>query len=192
MDGFQRRREKKMKSILRAAFELFIARGIKDVTMGEIAQKAGVAQASIYNFFQSKENLVRETLFTFLDDQMRESERVLESDLPFRQKMEKLLFQTDEATRQTSPEFFQSAIASDPLIQTLLEEYTKIKTPPFMMRLVEQGRAEGCINRDLSDEAILLYIRALQAVGMQSEVSKKARLDLNALFFYGLLGKPND
>jgi hypothetical protein len=49
------------------------------------------------------------------------------------------------------------------------------------MRLVEQGRAEGCINSDLSDEAIHLYIRAIREVLTQPDISKKARLDLNLL-----------
>lgn len=191
MDGFQRRRNKKMKSIRQAAFELFAARGVKDVSTAEIAKKAGVAQASIYNFFQSKENLAREALFAFLDEQMQAGEAVLNSDLPFREKVEKLLFITDEATRQSSPEFFHSLITGDPMLQQFMEEYSLRQTDPFVLRLVEQGRAEGVINRDLSDEAILLYIRALRQMLTQPNVSKKARLDLNVLFFYGLTGQPH-
>ncbi len=192
MDGFQRRRNKKMKSILQAAFELFAARGVKDVSTAEIAKKAGVAQASIYNFFQSKENMAREALFAFLDEQMRASEAVLNSHLPFREKVEKLLFITDEATRQSSPELFHSLITSDPMLQQFMEEYSLRQTDPFILRLVEQGRAEGVINQDLSDEAILVYIRALRQMLSQPSISKKARLDLNMLFFYGLTGQPQN
>ncbi len=192
MDGFQRRRNKKMKSILQAAFELFAARGVKDVSTAEIAKKAGVAQASIYNFFQSKENMAREALFAFLDEQMRAGEAVLNSHLPFREKVEKLLFITDEATRQSSPELFHSLITSDPMLQQFMEEYSLRQTDPFILRLVEQGRAEGVINQDLSDEAILVYIRALRQMLSQPSISKKARLDLNMLFFYGLTGQPQN
>ncbi len=63
MNGFERRRELKKKSILQAAYDLFSARGIKDVGIAEIAQKAAVSQVSIYNFFDSKENLVRQAMF---------------------------------------------------------------------------------------------------------------------------------
>ena len=91
MNGFERRREVKKKSILLAAYELFSARrGIKDVSIAELAKKAGVSQVSIYNFFESKENLVRQAIFAFMDEGMEESEAVLESDLPFRKKLEKL------------------------------------------------------------------------------------------------------
>ena len=190
MNGFQRRREKKMKSILMAALDLFLARGIKNVSTVEIAKKAEVSQASIYNFFQSKENLVRETLFAYIDEGVKESEKILESELPFREKVEKLLFMTDEATRQTSPELFQSAVSIDPLIRDLLVEYSKKKTEPFVLRLVEQGRREGFINNNYSKEAILLFIGSFRSLLTQPNVTKETRIDLNSLFFYGLTGNP--
>ncbi len=191
MDGFQRRREKKMKSILAAAWDLFLARGIKDVTTAEIAKKAGVSQASIYNFFQSKENLVRETILAFVEEGVKASETILESEIPFREKVEKLLFMTDEATRQTSPELFESALSIDPMILDKLVAYSKKISEPFILRLVEQGRAEGFINNHYSNEAILLYVNTLRTLLTQPNIPKEARIDLNGLFFYGLAGNSN-
>jgi AcrR family transcriptional regulator len=190
MNGFQRRREKKMKSILVASWELFLTRGIKDVSIAEIAKKAEVSQASIYNFFQSKENLVRETLFAYIEEGAKESETILESEIPFREKIEKLLFMVDEATRQTSPELIESAVSIDPSIRDLLVEYATKISEPFILRLVEQGRAEGFINNHFSNEAILLFIGSLRSVLMQPNVTKEARIGLNALFFYGVTGNP--
>lgn len=40
LNGFQRRKETKMKNILLAAYELFSSRGIKDVSIAEIAKKS--------------------------------------------------------------------------------------------------------------------------------------------------------
>jgi AcrR family transcriptional regulator len=192
MNGFQRRREMKKKSILLAAYELFSARGIKRVSIAELAKKAGVSQVSIYNFFESKENLVRQAIFAFLDETMKASESVLESEIPFREKLEKLLFLTDEADNKSNLEFFQSAMGSDPVIQNFLVEYDQSRTEPFILRLVEQGQQEGFINPALSIEAIRLYISALRDVQARSSTSKDVRLDLNALFFYGLQGKPQN
>jgi AcrR family transcriptional regulator len=190
MNGFQRRRENKKKSILMAAWELFLTRGIKEVRIAEIAKKAQVSQASIYNFFQSKENLVRETLIAYIEEEAKKSETILESEIPFREKIEKLLFMVDEATRQTSPELIESAASMDPSIRDLLVEYATKISDPFILRLIEQGRAEGFINSHYSNEAILLFIGALRSVLMQPNVPKEARIGLNALFFYGVTGNP--
>src|SRR4030043_1090142 len=60
MDGFQRRRAQSKEDILRAAEELFSRFGADKVSVNDIARKAGVSQATIYNNFGSKENLVRD------------------------------------------------------------------------------------------------------------------------------------
>ncbi len=192
MNGFQRRREKKMSSILSAAFELFSSRGLKDVTIADIAGKAHVSQVSIYNFFQSKENLVRQTIFAFMDEKMKESEQVLESEVPFREKLEKLFFLTEEARDQANPEFFLSAIGSDPLTRRLMAEYYHDHTEPFIMRLIEQGKDQGAISLDLSSDSVRLYIQALQGILAQPGLSRKARLDIDELFFYGLQGRTGE
>lgn len=190
MNGFQRRRERKKTNILQAAFELFSSRGLKDVTIAEIASKAAVSQVSIYNFFESKENLVRQVLFAFMDEKMKESEKVLESAIPFRRKLEKLFFITGQARDQSNPEFLLSAIANDPLTRSLMEEYYHDRTEPFILRLVEKGKKQGAISQDLSSAAVRLYIQALQGVLAQPSLSRRARRDIDALFFYGLQGKP--
>ncbi len=190
MNGFQRRREMKKKNILRAAFELFSSRGLKDVTIVEIASKADVSQVSIYNFFQSKENLVRQAIFAFMDEEMKESRRVLEAEIPFHEKLEKLFFITEEARDQFNPVFLLSAIASDPLMRSLMEEYYHLQTEPFILRLIEQGKDQGVISKNLSDEAVRLYIQALQGILLQPGLSHQVWRDIDGLFFYGLQGKP--
>jgi len=62
MDGFDRRKEHKKESIVRAALELFQTYGFKKASINEIAHKAGVSQVTIYNHFGSKEGLVREVV----------------------------------------------------------------------------------------------------------------------------------
>ena len=58
MDGFEKRREQKKKDILKAALSLFQQYGVQKVTISEIAKKANVSQVTIYNYFESKDNLL--------------------------------------------------------------------------------------------------------------------------------------
>ena len=108
--------------------------------------------------------------------------------MPFREKIEKLLFMVDEATRQTSPELIESAVSMDPSIRDLLLEYSIKVSKPIILRLIEQGREEGFINNNCSNEAILLFIGSLRSVLMRPNVTKEERIGLNALFFYGVTG----
>jgi len=52
----------KRDSIAQSATELFLYKGYSNLTVSEIAQKAGVAKGSIYKYFDSKEDIVFEII----------------------------------------------------------------------------------------------------------------------------------
>ena len=78
MDGYERRRQNKKNAILKAALELFSMYGYNKVSVAEIARKASVSQVSIYNYFNSKENLKQELLIKLMDDYYDETKNILE------------------------------------------------------------------------------------------------------------------
>ena len=54
----QRRRERMANEILQAAARVFARRGFQGATVREIAEEADVAEGTIYNYFESKEDLL--------------------------------------------------------------------------------------------------------------------------------------
>ncbi|MEN8258269.1 MAG: TetR/AcrR family transcriptional regulator [Thermodesulfobacteriota bacterium] len=58
----QKAKEKTAKNILRAAEQLFTDVGYKDTTTRQIAQKAGIATGTLFNYFPSKEALAMSLL----------------------------------------------------------------------------------------------------------------------------------
>lgn len=55
-------RKRQTQAIAEAALALFVAQGVEPVTIGEIAQSAGVAKGSFYRYFADKERLVAAVL----------------------------------------------------------------------------------------------------------------------------------
>ncbi len=190
MNGFERRKKAKMESILNSAFELFCYRGIKEVSMAEIAKKAQVSQVSIYNFFGSKENLVRQSLYSYMNIKMKEYELLLNSDLSFMEKFQKIVFDKMEAAHY-SEEFYQFVIWEDPVVQNFIHEYYLTHSLPFLLKFIEQGKAEGFVNHKITNESILVYVGMFKDALTKPNLSMKTRMDLGSLFFYGLLGKPS-
>lgn len=190
MNGFEIRRENKKRDILNAAIQLFSMRGIKNVSIAEIAKSANVSQVSIYNFFESKENLARQAFFKLMDDIMSDLETLVESDLSFKEKVIKMRFISSEAGNNFNEIFDQIEFINDPLIKKFLDEYGENKTIPLLMKLINQGKFEGTLDSDISSESISIYIHAINKA-IQSNLSKKVQSDLGKLFFYGLFGSSN-
>jgi len=58
------RSERARKAILGAAAELLLARGLSEVSMDAVAERAGVSKATIYRWWPTKESLALDALYT--------------------------------------------------------------------------------------------------------------------------------
>ncbi|MFO8059035.1 MAG: TetR/AcrR family transcriptional regulator [Bacillota bacterium] len=191
IDGFERRRRRKKERILQAAAELFSRRERDRVTVRQIAARAGVSPVTIYNYFGSKDGLVRSVVTRFTDEQFRRFEELVERDLSFREKVEKMLLDNIEVNRKYAM-LIEMIALDDPAVQELIAEYYETRTLPMLMSIIEQGRREGCLDPGISAEAILTYFNmfaeAVSRPGFLSRDNEKMRADMARLFFGGLLG----
>ncbi len=194
MNGFDRRKERKKESIRRAAFELFCTFGVRKTSIAEIAKNANVSQVTIYNYFGSKEGLLREALAWYMEEKLEEYEKLLEEGLPFPKIIEKIVFDKTETAKMMNQEFVQTILLKNPAIQDIIEKFFQKKALPMMIKLIEKGRSEGYVNENISMEAFLFYIKIFKEATNRPELSSErlrpAQRDLASLFFYGLMGKP--
>ncbi|MBS4539448.1 TetR/AcrR family transcriptional regulator [Clostridium sp. D2Q-11] len=196
MDGVNQRRKRKSKDITEAAFVLFTKYGTEKVSVDEIAKKANVSKVTIYKYFDTKEGLIKAVLNEMLIDSIKIFERILESDLPFVEKIEQILFKTDEYERKFSFAAINPTFFEEPVVKEFLERFYKETTLPFFKKLISQGQEEGCIDRSICTEAVLFYINMLKekvtSSQFQSIRDQRFRMDINKLFYYGLIGNKND
>ncbi|KOY81196.1 TetR/AcrR family transcriptional regulator [Lysinibacillus macroides] len=192
MDGFEKRRDQKKKNILKAALTLFMEYGIHKVAIAEIAKKASVSQVTIYNYFDSKDNLVRFVFKFYVDQVWKEQKELLERNLPFNEKIKKIIFEKGTAASQISEKFFQDFMKDYASGQSYAEEIYEKEALPLLIKLFNEGREQGYIDAEVSDEAILFYLKMFQEY-LQREDSTKMALpiaeELTKLFFYGIAGK---
>ena len=159
MDGFEKRREQKKRDILEAALALFMEYGIKKVSITEIAKKANVSQVTIYNYFESKDNLVRLVFKYYVDQIWNEQKQLLVNDLPFNEKIKKIIFNKGIAANQISEQFFQDFMKDYASGRSYVEEVYQKEALPLFIKLFNEGREQGYINSEVSDEAILFYLK---------------------------------
>ncbi|HTY81308.1 MAG TPA: TetR/AcrR family transcriptional regulator, partial [Dehalococcoidales bacterium] len=156
MDGFERRKEQSKEEIRHAAEELFSRFGADRVSINDIARKAGVSQATIYNNFGSKDALVKDYQHTIIRVLATRFRSILVWKKSWAQKLlgaiQYWLDTADEyklAIENRSPSDSEAADVRDE-IENAFKEFLK------------QGRMQGNLRSDIPDEAIISYIRLFQ------------------------------
>jgi AcrR family transcriptional regulator len=176
MDGFARRKEQSKDDIRKAAWELFSQFGVDKVSIADIAQKADVSQATIYNNFGSKEALVREFVTSAVEQLV---DRVQEILTPKKQYHEKMLafiqfisdIMVDGRPSAADRSIFTSSfdLQNDPEIKTIRMEAQR-KMTGLMLELVQEGRQQGQVNPDLSEEVLSIYFAVFMDVFTNPEL----------------------
>lgn len=193
MDGYILRTEKKKEQILRTAFDLLCTYGAKKMSIAEVAKKANVSPVTIYNYFESKDQLIRSTLLFIMENRITAYEAVLSQNIPFHKKMKKIMLDQEETAENIQVNLLQSHL-DDVVIKTYMEEFYQTKTLPFFTKLVEEGKKEGYIHSDISLESILFYIHmfkeAFAKPGFFTQTNPSMLRDLDHLLYYGLIGEP--
>ena len=139
MNGFERRTELKKEKIRTAALELFCKYGTDKTNINEIAQQAGVSPASIYNYFGSKEGLMKETIINLLESSWKTRKELYESDLPFPELLKQLISMKNEFFDQIDLDNFWALFNSNPEIKKIVDDFIKTKYPYIISIFLEKA-----------------------------------------------------
>jgi len=151
MDGFEKRRNDKKEIIMQTATELFNKYGFEKVTMTEIAEKAHVSKVSIYNFFESKDNLRRIIIKNIIDKSLEETKTLVKKECNFIDKMREYLENRIIYGSQHDMEFFFDAVESDTVLRQYFEDFN-IENKRLISSLIKEGKKAGYFSADISDK----------------------------------------
>ena len=200
MDGFARRKEQSKEDIRKAAWELFSQFGVDKVSMTDIARKAGVSQATIYNNFGSKEALVREFVTGAVEHLVSSAQQILTPKMSFQEKMAAFFRFISDMLVSGQPSAAERVIFSSLDLQND-PEIKKIRTAAqekmtgLMLGLIQEGKEQGQVNPELSEAALRIYfevfMEAFSSPQLQQPYYQNPGLvqELGSLMLHGLSGK---
>ena len=190
MDGFERRKEQSKEDIRRAAEELFSKFGAEKVSVNDIARKAGVSQATIYNNFGSKDELVHDYRKSIVSNITVRFREILVWKKSYLERFQGLLqFWIDVADRYKIEieEHSGNKQSSDTIGREIENSFREF---------IKEGKAQGSLRADISEEAITAYIKFFQqGIANNQEIRERMRRDerlsndLLSLFIYGIRGQ---
>ncbi|GAB6930117.1 TetR/AcrR family transcriptional regulator [Paenibacillus sp. JCM 10914] len=195
MNGYERRKHKKIKQVFDAAFQLFSRHGYQKVSVNEIAQQAGVSPATIYNYFGTKDQLYVDMIMNWMDKQFEKYDLILESELSFSEKTKEIMLLEAKNLTFLSEEFRRTQTAEEHGMSQTVQQYSEEKVKRFFMKYVALGKQEGYIQKDQTEEVTMLYFTMFMNELARRWDSTNREYDFGStetlmqLFFYGLVGQ---
>jgi AcrR family transcriptional regulator len=201
MDRFERRKEQSKEGIRRATEELFSRFGADKVSINDIARKAGVSEATVYNNFGSKENLVRDYHGTIVEKIASSFRGIIVMKKSWVDKFQGFLQSWIDIADRYKLEI-ESTGHSDNSNQGDNESINSVKgeIENSFREFIKEGKEQKNLRSDISDEAIMTYIKFYrQGISNNPDISDRMRKDMKfsrdllSLFMYGLVkdGKVN-
>ena len=158
MNGFEKRRQEKKEAILYAAKELFKQYGYSKVSIAEIAKKASVSQVSIYNFFESKENLKNQLLKKLWEDYYQTIIDIVNGNESIRKKIEKFFYTVVDYSRNYTTNFVVESLRNELKKDEFFVGEQLSSIEEIITSLLEEGKKEGIIKNTITTEVMLNFI----------------------------------
>jgi len=145
--------------IVATAAEMFARKGIKAITVREIAAAGGVLSGSLYHYFKSKDEIVQEILVEFLEETRARYAEVLGRGDGVAETLRELVL---ASLRGASQRPYATAIYQNQL-QCLIDrpesKEGSAEVRRVWLELIARGVAEGVFRDDISPRVFCRLVR---------------------------------
>ncbi len=152
--------------ILAKSEEMFMQFGYSKVKMEEIAAGLGISKKTLYKFFPSKENLVREMIETRrCDVENHIAELWADESLDFVGKLRRLMDYIGKQTSKFNGPLLQDLQKNIPEIWDEIHKFRIEKSWKKVSDLIEEGIEKGIFRKDISQQlAMLMYFNSVHSI----------------------------
>ncbi|WP_222430771.1 TetR/AcrR family transcriptional regulator [Cohnella terricola] len=171
----------------------------KRIRIADIAQSADVSQVTIYNYFGSKEALLREAFKSYVDSAILEFEMFMNGEHTLKEKIKHILFVGREVFKELPPGTVRDLVHNDPELARYVEDMYRNYKVPMTVRIIEEGKRSGEISEDVSVDSVLAYMQihmnqyeTILDAAQRSENPESFFDGITRLFFYGICGKSDE
>jgi AcrR family transcriptional regulator len=183
----------KRKNILAEAKSLFWKYGFKRITVEEICAAAKVSKVTFYKFFANKMELIKTILEILTLESTNNYRAIMDSDIPFTEKITKQIEMKMEGTSDMSQEFVNDLMLhAEPEI---MEFYSRITQETLKMVFNDyvEAQKKGEIRADIKPDFIIYYLNHIyEMLGDEKliqmyENPNAMAMELIRFFFYGVV-----
>ncbi|BFH64063.1 TetR/AcrR family transcriptional regulator [Paenibacillus azoreducens] len=195
MNGFERRARQIKGKIKETTLNMLSTSSMKEIRIADIARKAGVSQVTIYNYFGSKEALIREIFLEFMESILDEFEAVVTGEAALKEKIEFIILQKKKNSHSFHPSVIAELMENDSEVRVMVQKNYEERSLPLVVELLTKSKANGEISNDISIDTVMLYLnmlyesshRMLESIQYEEDQEKLIE-EMVQVFFYGICG----
>lgn len=195
MNGFERRARQIKDKIKETTLNMLSMSSVKAIRIADIAKEAGVSQVTIYNYFGSKEALIREIFLEFMESILDEFEGVVTGKATLKEKIEYIILQKKKISHSFHPSVLAELMENDLEVRFMIQKTYEERSLPLVVELLAKSKANGEISNDISVNTVMLYLsmlndsshRMLESIQYEEDQEKLIEEMVN-VFFYGICG----
>ncbi len=182
----------KYQSIIAKSKELFWKHGIKRVTIEEICTESQVSKMTFYKFFPNKIELAKTLLQQILEESSQQFNEILSDDIPFTEKINRIIRLKFEATENISTEFINDLYKNKEYGLSEYMEEQRNRTLNLFIEFLSESQRKGDIRKDIKIDFIMDYINHGYTLFENKELASKYDnpqaliMEFINFMFYGL------
>lgn len=185
----------KFQQIVTTAQRLFYRFGIKRVTIEEICRESTVSKMTFYKFFSNKLELVKYLLESIFDQAIQKYLDIIESDIPFPDKLKALIDLKRRQTEQIGSEFIAELLQQpEPEIAAVYQKQ-RDRSMTMTMNFLQRAQENGDIRAEIKLEFILYILNKMvdmstdETLNQIYESPQEMAVEMTNFFFYGILNR---
>lgn len=151
-------REAKIEAIVTAAIKCFVKKGFHGAGMAEISKMAEVSQASLYQYFSSKNDLIIEIARRYFERDLDALKRIQSAE-DFQNALEKEMYLTEDKTGTIMYLEILAESSRNPHVKKIVLESSE-DLYNVSYEIIRKGQAQGVINDRLTPEQLTHFIFA--------------------------------
>lgn len=181
----------KRDDILVSAKILFKENGFHKTKMEDIALKAGVGKGTLYEYFNSKQEIFDEACVDYIRTIYEYVEDIRTMNIPFLDKLA-LLFKESEISAEQEIEknpvdyiMSYKNIISEKFVLTMFEYISNMNK--IIIEIINQGKEEGIVRNDIPSEIIACSIIGTMGEYIKLKIHNKDKITEDNIIFNLLL-----
>jgi len=185
----------KMVHLVEKAKELFFRYGIKRVSIEEICRESEVSKMTFYRYFPSKTAIAKHVLESIYGEGRERINSILAMDVPFEERLKKVLVTKMEYTDEYSREFIKDLMTgSEPELKKYIEQETK-NFLDKLRKIFLDAQKNGEIRSDIKVDFVIYMMNVMREVFKDENLQKlypdfaSLMKDAFNFFYYGVLKK---